>query len=180
MIEPVFARVIRHSRAVGATVLLTAVLAAVLAACGASTAPATGVGSSAPSAAGSIELPADFPLGSWTSTITEADLEAAGISDPNLLRENVGTFTTTFSPDGTWTTAQDTSEPVKWPVFRGTFRATGDGEMEQVTTFPPDYAGDVVCFTWRLEDGALILNLPEPPDPILPIVVESHPWERAT
>jgi hypothetical protein len=176
MIDPALNRVIRGRRTVAAVVLM----AAILGACSANTSPATGVASSAPSAAGAaIELPADFPLGSWTSTITAADLEAAGITDPNMLKENGGTFTTTFSPDGTWTTVQDTTEAVKWPVFRGTFTAAGDGEMEQVTTFPPDYAGDVVRFTWSMEDGALVLGVPEPPDPILPIVVESHPWEPA-
>jgi hypothetical protein len=174
MIELVLVPVTRRSRAIGAMVLL-----AVLAGCGTSTAPSNGVVSSAPSGEGSIELPADFPLGAWTSTITEADLEAAGISDPNVLQENAGTFTTTFAADGTWSTVMDTTEPIRWPVFRGTFTPIADGEMEQITTFPPEYAGDVVRFTWRMDGDDLVLGVPEPPDPILPIVVETHPWEPA-
>jgi hypothetical protein len=156
------------------------VSAGILAACTGGTAPATDAPSGAPAGSvATIELPADFPLGAWTSTITEADLEAAGISDPNVLQENAGTFTTTFAADGTWSTVMDTTEPIRWPVFRGTFTPIADGEMEQITTFPPEYAGDVVRFTWRMDGDDLVLGVPEPPDPILPIVTETHPWEPA-
>ena len=179
MIEPALvrpARLARSTRAAGAILLSVGILAA----CSGGAAPATGVPATAPATAGTaMELPADFPLGAWTSTITEADLEAAGITDPNILQENAGTFTNTFAADGTWSSVMDTTAAVKWPVFRGTFTPVGEGEMEQVTTFPPEYAGDVVRFTWRMDGDDLVLGVPDPPDPILPIVVESHPWEPA-
>ena len=88
-------------------------------------------------------------------------------------------FTTTFASDGTWSSAQTTDVPIKWPLFRGTYKVVGDGSFDQTTTFPPDYAGDVVRFTWRMEDGALVLGVPEPPDPFLGMMTEMHPWQPA-
>ena len=157
---------------------LAAVLAVMVIAC------TGGAGPSAPPAAptvgstGLVALPDGFPIGSWTSTITEEDLRGAGMREA-LIMENVGVFTTTFSPDGTWSTAQATDVPVKWPLFRGTFTVPGDGVIEQTTTFPPDYAGDVVRFTWRMDNGALVLGVPEPPDPVLRVMTEMHPWQPA-
>jgi hypothetical protein len=159
---------------------------------------ACSTGGSAPSAAGSaaaaespggsaVALPTGFPVGAWTTTITAEDLEAIGddilanigMSRKDLVKENSGTFTTTFGADGTWSTVQDTDQPVKWPVFRGTFTPVGDDAFDQATSFPPDFAGDVVRFTWRTADGKLHLTVPDPPDPVLPVITESHPWSPA-
>ena len=131
----------------------------------------------APSAAA---VPSDFPIGSWSTTITEADLRARGVTSEGELAENAGTTTMTIAADGTWTTAQEASVPLRWPVFKGTWTATGPDSFNQVTTFPPDYAGDSVDFTWMIEDGSLILKVVNPPDHILPILVESHPWQPAS
>ena len=156
----------------------TAALAVVVMAC-------SGAGPSAPAsapteqAASQAALPDGFPLGTWTSTITEEDLRAAGMSDAGLIKENTGVFTTTFASDGTWSTAQATDAPIRWPLFRGTYDVAGDGLIDQTTTFPPDYAGDVVRFAWRMEDGALVLGVPEPPDPFLGMMTEMHPWQPA-
>jgi hypothetical protein len=54
--------------------------------------------------------------------------------------------------------------------------ATGANSFRQTTTFPADFAGDVVDFTWAIEDGALLIRVTDPPDPVLPIVMESHSW----
>ncbi len=155
-------------------------VAVVASACGSASggSPAAPALASPAAASGSaIEIPAGFPIGSWTVTITDDDLTAADVTNPGLVTENTGVFTTTFAADGTWTTVQETDAPVRWPVFRGTFTPVGTDAMDQVTTFPPDFAGDVVRFTWRLEDGQLHLTVPEPPDEFLPIVIETHPWE---
>jgi hypothetical protein len=164
--------------------LLIGTLAAVLAACSAS--PTTG-GSSAGAASAAtsgIALPAGFPIGTWTTTITEADLQAVsdealaaiGMSRQNLVMENSGVFTTTFGADGSWSTLQATEPAPKWPVFRGTFVPVGADAIDQTTTFPPDFAGDVVRFTWRIQDGQLHLTVQDPPDPVLPVLTEAHPW----
>lgn len=160
---------------------------AVLAACTAAGNPSTAAPAPQAASASTAALPAGFPVGSWTTTITAADLEqvddeflsSIGMTRENLIKENTGTFTTTFGADGTWSTVQDTETQVKWPVFRGTFKPIGEDAMEQVTTFPPDFAGDVVRFTWRLENGELHLGVTDPPDPILPVVMEAHPWKPA-
>lgn len=157
---------------------LIAAVAVMLMAC-------TAAGPSAPASApivqapGLAALPEGFPIGSWTSTITEEDLRKAGVTDAGLIKENSGMFTTTFASDGTWSTAQTTDAPIKWPLFRGTFEVAGDGLIDQTTTFPPDYAGDVVRFTWRMENGALVLGVPEPPDPFLGMMTAMHPWQPA-
>jgi hypothetical protein len=157
---------------------IIAALAVTAIACNAAnpSAPASVPAVAAPSLAA---LPDGFPIGSWTSTITEEDLRGAGMTDAGLIKENTGVFTTTFASDGTWSTAQTTDAPIRWPLFRGTFKVAGDGLIDQTTAFPPDYAGDVVRFTWRMENGALVLGVPEPPDPFLTILTEMHPWQPA-
>ena len=127
-------------------------------------------------AVASPSLPADFPLGTWRVTITEADLRAGGLTETGLLAENAGTFTKTFAPDGTWTIVQDSPVALRHPIFRGTYRATGPNEIEETTTFPPEYAGDVVGFTWAREGTGVRFRVVNPPDPILPVVIETHPW----
>ena len=131
----------------------------------------------ATTAAQGTGLPAGFPLGSWTITITEQDLRDGGITDAAGLLENTGTFTKTYAPDGTWTVVQDTSAPVRSPVFRGTYRASGPNEIEETTTFPTDFAGEVVRFTWQPEGTGVRFGVVNPPDPILPILTESHAWQ---
>lgn len=117
------------------------------------------------------------PVGSWTTTISADDLHAAGFTESGFVRENVGTFTFTVDADGTWTQAQQTDPAPRWPVFRGTWAATGDDEFELRTTFPADYAGDVVTIGWLMEDENLRLQLVTPDDPVLRANLETHPWQ---
>jgi len=160
------------TRAIG----VLALLGLLLGACG--TTPASAPASSTPVTAGP-SIPAGFPLGTWRSTITEADLRAGGLTDPAAFRENAGVFTMTLAPDGTWTTVQQAPIPVRWPIFRGTWAATGPNSFDQRTVFPSDYAGDVVGFTWQLDGDELLLRVPDPPDDVLVVVTEAHPWVRA-
>ena len=122
-------------------------------------------------------FPDGFPFGTWSVTLDEDDLRAGGITGPGELAENAGVFTMTLAGDGTWTTAQVTDVPIRWPVFRGKLSATGPDTFNQVTEFPPDFAGDSVDFRWRLEDGDLVLEVLNPPDNILPVLMETRPWE---
>ena len=118
----------------------------------------------------------DVPIGTWTTTLTAADMEAAGYTDADLIGENTGTFTFTVASDGTWTMAQSTSVPVRWPVFRGTYEVPGARTMEMRTEFPADYAGDVVTVEWSVEAESLRLRLISPQDPLLKVNLETHPW----
>ena len=170
-----------RSRSIGAVLATLAIVTACSTTPGsspgvpASAAPST-VASDAPSTAA---VPDAFPLGAWKTTITEDDLKAGGVTHEGELVENVGEFTLTMGEDGTWTTAQVTDAPIRWPVFEGTWTATGPDGFSQLTTFPTDFAGDLVDFTWKIEDGSLILKVVNPPDHILPIIMESHPWQPA-
>jgi len=150
--------------------LVAAMLLAIVQACGGS------AGTMSPTVP---PLPEDFPLGAWTVTITEDDLRDAGITDPGMLAENTGVFTKTYAADGTWTVAQETDAPIRWPVFRGTYQAIAPNEIEEVTSFPEDYAGDVVRFRWAREGQNVRFTVVDPPDPILPILTETHPWQPA-
>jgi hypothetical protein len=169
------------SRTLGSILTVAAIVAACSTTSGsppvvpASEAPST-VASEAPSAAA---IPADFPLGSWTTTITEDDLRAGGLTGDGLTAENSGEFTMTMAEDGTWSTAQVSDVELRWPVFEGTWTATGPDGFSQLTTFPTDFAGDLVDFTWKIENGALVLKVVNPPDPVLPVIMESHPWQPA-
>ncbi len=166
------------SRAIAA--MLT--IAAVLAACSTTPGPASVGQRSSPRTGDSgsaVAIPSGFPIGSWTTTITEADLRAGGVTSEGELAENAGTTTLTISDDGTWSTTQVTDVLVKWPVFKGTWSVNGADGFTQVTTFPPDFAGDSVDFTWKFDGGSLVLGVVNPPDRILPILIESHPWQPA-
>ncbi len=137
-----------------------------LAACGPATATL------APTAATGGEV----PLGSWTTTISEADARAAGITEPGGIAENTGTFTLTIAGDGTWTAAQVAAQPPRTPVFSGTYRVTGADAFEMTTTFPQEYAGDVVAVRWARQGDALALHVVSPDDPLLRLNLETHPW----
>ena len=137
-------------------------------------------GSATPTPGPSIDLPDGFPVGTWTMAITEADLRAAGFTKPGELFENQGMFTKVVSADGTWTITQVAPGPVRWPIFRGTFRPTGPNAFEETTTFPTEYAGEVVKFEYKVEGDELSLTLIEPTtDPLLRFQVEVHPWKRS-
>jgi hypothetical protein len=137
-------------------------------------------GPSAPASAGSPT--AASPLaGSWVSEITRNDLVAAGITDEGLVDENSGRFTWTFDADGTWTQVQESLDgaAIGAPVFKGLYTVNGT-ELVQRTTFPEQYGGDRLVFEWRIEDDGLHVDLTNPPDRILPVVMEAHPWVPAT
>jgi hypothetical protein len=155
---------------------LATILAVITVGCsgGAGTSVSPPPSAAAPSTAAAIP---DAIVGAWTTTITEADLRSGGVTSPGELAENTGDFTMTFAADGTWSTTQETTATVKWPVFKGTFIATGADSFRETTTFPADFAGDVVDFTWSIDGNALHVKVPTPPDPILPIVMETHPWQ---
>lgn len=166
---------------VGRTILAALAGVAIVIVAGCSTPPGGSSGSPGSTASNTspAAVPADFPIGSWTTTLTEADLRAGGITGEGELGENSGVFTLTLGEDGTWTTAQEADIEVRWPVFRGTWTATGPNSFRQVTEFPADFAGDVVDFTWALEDGSLLIAVVNPPDPVLPVIMETHPWTPA-
>ena len=127
-----------------------------------------------------VAIPSGLPiLGTWETTITRADLESAGITDPGTLNENAGRFTWSFDPDGTWRTVQVSLDdaPVLNPVFSGTFVADGDSALLVTTTFPEAYRDSGLRYTWRVAlDGSVTFGVPNPPDPVLRAVVEAHPW----
>jgi len=150
--------------------ILASFLAA-LAACGGS--PSTSATASA--VAG---LPTDL-IGTWTTTVTKDDLRAKGLTDTHVLNENSGTFTWTLAADGTWSSVQESldNSPVFNPIARGTWTGV-PGTMILTTTFPPEIADRGITMTWRIEDGKLVVRVPDPPDPLQPLGLEMHPWVR--
>ncbi|HET9851848.1 MAG TPA: hypothetical protein VFP56_05015 [Candidatus Limnocylindrales bacterium] len=111
--------------------------------------------------------------------MTRADLAAGGISDPGLQNENAGRFTWTFAPDGSWTSIQQSLDgaPIANPVFRGTYAFEGDTLVAR-TAFPEQFADAGLHYTWVVTGDEVSFDLLDPPDPILPITMESHPWRR--
>jgi hypothetical protein len=131
-----------------------------------------------------VAIPSGLPvLGTWATTITRADLESAGITDPGMLNENTGRFTWSLDSDGTWRTVQVSLDdaPVLTPVFSGTFAVDGDAAVLVTTTFPEAYRDSGLRYTWQVNpDGSVTFRVPEPPDPVLRAVVETHPWRPAS
>ncbi len=138
-------------------------------------------GASSPAAPiGSTIIPADHPLlGTWTVEVTRADLAAGGVAEPGLQNENSGRFSWTFASDGTWTDIQQSLDgaPITNPIFRGTYTFEGD-TLVAVTTFPAQYADEGLHYTWVITGDEVRFDLLDPPDPILPITIETHPWKR--
>jgi hypothetical protein len=153
-----------------------ALLAIVAVGCTTPNPGSSAVASSAPASITAGSPAGGAPLGTWSMTVSAADMEAAGFTDAGLIGENTGTFTLTVAPDGTWTMAQSTTVPVRWPVFRGKYSVTGSRTFEMTTEFPADYAGDVVTVDWSLDAGNLRLRLVAPDDPLLRLQLEAHPW----
>jgi hypothetical protein len=172
----------RQSRRVRPSVLVLTeliVLVALVAGCG-SPGGSGATGSTGPARSGSA-IPADLPLlGTWTVEVTKGDLEAGGVADPGTRNENSGRFTWTFNPDGTWTEVQESLDgsPIINPVFRGEFRVSGS-TLTATTTFPEQYRDDGLEYAWTVDGDDLRLDILNPPDPVLPLVVETHPWKRA-
>src|SRR5687767_691123 len=110
-------------RAVGRMSIWVAIALAITG-CGSgpTAAPGSGTPTADVSSAGSTASRSPL-IGSWSTTITKADLQAAGITDPGAQNENSGRFTFTFGPDGTWTQVQESVDgsPILNPVFRGTY-----------------------------------------------------------
>ena len=131
---------------------------------------------SSPAAGSPAALPEGFPIGTWSTTITEADLRAGGLTQEGELTENAGVISMTMASDGTWSSVQESEVDLRWPVFQGTWTIVDADTFRQTTTFPPDFAGDVVDFTWNMEGEELRLHVDNPPDPVLPIITETHPW----
>jgi hypothetical protein len=157
-----------------ASALLSSALAVVVMACGG------GAPSSAGSSGGSPAVAGTPLVGAWTTSITKADLSAAGITDPGLQNENSGRFTWTFAQGGTWTAAQESLDgsPINTPVFRGTYTVDHES-LVATTTYPEQYRDSGLHYTFAIEGSSVRFDVLDPPDTILRVIVETHPWTRA-
>jgi hypothetical protein len=155
------------------------VMTVALAACASQAASTPGASAASGTDAASS---AGHPLvGAWTTSVTKEDLAEGGITDPAARNENSGRFTMTFSADGAWTSVQESLDgsPVNNPVSRGTYTVDGS-TLVMTTAFPTEYKDNGLHYTWSIDGDALTLDVLDPPDPLLPLVVESHPWIRAS
>jgi hypothetical protein len=165
----------RHRWGLGLSRLL---LAAAIAGC-ADTGTAMRSAPTAGSAAGGSPGAAQSLLGTWTTSITRDDLASAGVTDPGLQTENSGRFRWTFASDGTWTQVQQSIDgaPLNGPVFRGTYVAD-ETSLVMTTEFPEQYRDEGLHFTWATDGDELSVDVLDPPDPMLPVIIEAHPWRR--
>lgn len=163
------------SRSPGSLVAAVILAAGVVAGCVTAT-PTT----SGPNAASHQAAPQDFALlGSWSTTISKDDVRAAGFTDPGAANENSGMFTWVFEQDGSWRQIQASldASPIVNPVFSGRYTVAGS-VVTVVTEFPPDYRDDGLRYAFELVEGAVRFDLLNPPDPMLPVIVETYPWTR--
>jgi hypothetical protein len=157
---------------IAATLVLAAGVA--LAGCAGVVSTATPAPTQTTAAAGASPL-----VGSWRMELTKPDLANAGVSDPGLQNENSGRFTWTFAGDGTWTSIQESLDGslVMNPVFRGTYTVAG-GTFVATTSFPEQYADSGLHYAFTIDGAALRLDVLDPPDPIVELIAETHPWVR--
>ena len=140
-------------------------------------------GASAPSTSSGAShepAPAGHPLiGAWTTTITRDDLQAGGVTEEGLLIENSGIFTWVLEADGTWRQVQVGLDgaPRMTPVFSGYYTLDG-ADLVMVTEFPEQYRDDGLRYTVEVAGDTATFKLLNPPDPMLTVIVERHPWSR--
>jgi hypothetical protein len=124
--------------------------------------------------------PPGFPVGSWTTTITQADLRSGGL-EGELVDQNEGEMVLTFNPDGTFQQVQTSTIGValREPIFRGHYAVTGD-EVRLNPEFPAHYAQEGVydIVRWQLDGDLLHLTLAGEGDAIQVVVYGAHPWRR--
>jgi len=158
-----------------ALLLVAAVLVPV--GCGSGTSSATGSPTGTPTSTSTSS-----PLvGAWATSITKADLAAAGVTDPGLQNENSGRFIWTFEPDGSWTSVQESLDgsPLNNPVFRGTYIVHGSA-LVAITEFPAEFRDAGLHYAFTLEGSSVRFDILDPPDPMLPVIVETHAWTRTS
>ena len=163
----------------GPSVIRSVALLVVLAAtsgCG-GTGSSTPAGSSAPTSV-AVAPPPGFPTGTFTKDISADDYAAAGVIDP-ATGNNVGRFTLMLGPDGRWTSVLDSGGATQVnPVFRGTYAVSGS-DLAFSTEFPPEYAGQVAQYAWRVDDSGLWTKISSSPDPLellLAKAIDAEPW----
>jgi hypothetical protein len=125
-----------------------------------------------------VTPPPGFPTGTFTKDITAEDFAAANVTHPTV-GNNVGRMTLTLGPDGRYTAVLDSGGATQVnPVFRGTYRVDGT-DLALTTEFPPEYAGAVAQYAWRLDDAGLWTTITRSSDPlevILAKAIDAEPW----
>ncbi len=156
----------------------TFAVAFALGACTGTPAATSGAATAVPTSAGSDPVDSAI-VGAWTTSVTKGDFESAGLTDPGLQNENSGTFTWTFAADGTWTQVQESLDgsPINSPIFRGTYTVDG-ASLVAVTEFPEPYRDSGLHYTFAVDGTSATFDLLDPPDPVLPVIVELHSWTR--
>jgi hypothetical protein len=116
-----------------------------------------------------------FPVGSFRTTITDADLRAGHAT--NDIPENHGTFTLTIHRNGHWRLVQKAPNPVLDPVFTGTYSVRGR-LVDFKTVTPAQFGGDDIV-AWRLVGSILHLKLrSKSPYPESYVLYDAHPWRK--
>ena len=112
--------------------------------------------------------------GVYNYVVTDEALIAAGVTDPNAIAENHGTFTWTLD-DGAWHWEQVANNPINNPSDDGTYTVNGD----EITFVYPGYPGDVFRFE-QDTDGNLTLEPIDVAEPINEVLLASAVWTRTS
>lgn len=110
--------------------------------------------------------------GVYEVEITDEALAAAGVTDPDVVAENHGTFTWTLV-DGTWHVDQVADNPIDNPSDDGTYTVNGD----EISFVAPGYPPDVFGFT-EDADGNLTFETIHAGDEIVATIFASATWTR--
>jgi hypothetical protein len=110
------------------------------------------------------------PTGVFRTTITDADLTAAGVSD---LAENHGTYMLKLLPKGRWTLHQVASNPLSAPNHAGTYALKKNGVRFEDPRFSVGFVARVTFDGRHLRFKIVSADIPE-----LRVIFGAHPWTK--
>ena len=119
----------------------------------------------------------DFPLGTYTTTLTRDDVKNAGFPSEHDMDENAGFFTLDVNDDGTWRFVQTSNVPLENPVFQGTFAVDGDQIAFRVIE-PLEFNTEVDTVTWKLIGKTMLFTWVGPDQGLSTLIWTKHPWTK--
>jgi hypothetical protein len=110
------------------------------------------------------------PLGTFKTTITDADLRAGGVSD---IAENHGTYTMRLLPKGRWTLHQVAPNALQNSAHAGTYTVRRNAIRFTDTGFDVGFTARLSFEGKRLRFKILSADIPE-----LRVIWGAHSWTK--
>jgi TRAP-type C4-dicarboxylate transport system substrate-binding protein len=123
---------------------------------------------------GSGTSTATIPPGTYVTTDTVADWQAAGVADLPGSNQAI-TWTWHLYPNGTFYQTQQ-PDPGGQPFVRGRYTVKGD----EVTFNSPTLDDNPETVRWSYYDGQLTFTIVNVQDPVGRVIYTAHPWRKVS